>query len=178
MPIRACKHQVLVIGSAFSQHCRPSHDMLELQLSTGSCEQVVSAHRLGKEHDTWRMVQSLFDVYLHVNERFSAHKESTEREKIKSMRGVKVCLPHCVAGTGQSQLAKEYNSDLGELVDIVVSHQGLPMKVALISQLLETLLLPVPDQHQNQLRCMTAQGCAACPYNAVTMLHKRQASPS
>ena len=184
--------------------------MLELQLNTGACEQVASAHRLGKEHYARRVVKSLFDAFLQVEERFSANKESTEQEKIDSMRSVKVSLPHCAAGTGQTLLAKsrmldraalwtdstaahvdcsaklvcssvldllqlppclstqvcaeqdalvqEYSSNLGELVDIVVSHQGLPMKVALISQLLETLVLPVPDHYQNHLRRMAALG--------------------
>ena len=72
-------------------------------------------------------------------------------------------LPHIHMRAMRQQLQErwapqEYSSNLGEVVDIVMSHQGLPLKVVLITKLLETLVLPVPDHYQTHLRRMAALG--------------------
>ena len=71
---------------------------------------------------------------------------------------------------------QEYASNLGELVDIVVSHQGLPLKVSLIKQLLEALVLPVPDHYQSHLRRMANLGAPLPPARKLPWL--RCAAPA
>ena len=51
-----------------------------------------------------------------------------------------------------------YSSSLGQVVDIVVSHQGLPFKVALVSQLMSALVLPAPEHYRPLLRRFAALG--------------------
>lgn len=53
---------------------------------------------------------------------------------------------------------QEYSSNLGSVVDIVVSHQSLPLKVALVSQLMIALVLPAPDPYRSLLRRFVALG--------------------
>ena len=53
---------------------------------------------------------------------------------------------------------QEYASNLGDLVNIVVSHHGLPLKSVLVSQLFAALVLPAPDRYRSLLRRFAALG--------------------
>ena len=53
---------------------------------------------------------------------------------------------------------QEYSSNLGEVVDIVVSHQGLPLKTALIVRLMDALVVPSPDLYRPQLHQLARLG--------------------
>lgn len=56
--------------------------------------------------------------------------------------------------------AQVYSTNLGQVVDIVVSHQGLVTKTQLISQLMSTLVLPAPEHYRPLLRRLAALGKA------------------
>jgi len=49
-----------------------------------------------------------------------------------------------------------YASNLGQVVDIVVSHQGVATKSALVSQLMSALVLPAPEHYRPLLRRLAA----------------------
>jgi hypothetical protein len=51
-----------------------------------------------------------------------------------------------------------YASALGQVVDIVVSHQGVGTKSALVSQLMSALVLPAPEHYRPLLRRLAALG--------------------
>lgn len=53
---------------------------------------------------------------------------------------------------------QEYSDNLGRVVDIVVSHQGLPTKLALVTQLMSSLVLPAPEHFRPLLRRFAALG--------------------
>ena len=53
---------------------------------------------------------------------------------------------------------QEYSTNLGQVVDIVVSHQGLPLKVSLVAQLMAALVLPAPEHYRPLLRRFAALG--------------------
>ena len=57
-----------------------------------------------------------------------------------------------------------YSSSLGQVVDIVVSHQGLPFKVQLVSQLMSALVLPAPEHYRPLLRRFAALGESSQPF--------------
>lgn len=61
-------------------------------------------------------------------------------------------------------MLQEYSSSLGQVVDIVVSHQGLPYKVALITQLMAALVLPAPEHYRPVLRRFAALGTLVAAY--------------
>ena len=49
-----------------------------------------------------------------------------------------------------------YSTNLAQVVDIVVSHQGVDIKTALISQLMSALVLPAPEHYRPLLRRLAA----------------------
>lgn len=51
-----------------------------------------------------------------------------------------------------------YSTNLGAVVDIVVSHQGVATKTQLVSQLMSTLVLPAPEHYRPLLRRLAALG--------------------
>lgn len=53
-----------------------------------------------------------------------------------------------------------YSTNLGQVVDIVVSHQGVATKSQLVSQLMSTLVLPAPEHYRPLLRRLAALGGA------------------
>ena len=55
-------------------------------------------------------------------------------------------------------LVQEFSKSLGQVVDIVVSHQGLPLKMLLVSRLMATLVLPAPEHYRPLLRRFAALG--------------------
>lgn len=55
-------------------------------------------------------------------------------------------------------LMQEFSKSLGQVVDIVVSHQGLPLKMLLVSRLMATLVLPAPEHYRPLLRRFAALG--------------------
>ena len=89
-PRRPCQH--LARGRRCVHAAQLQSDPAHMHHQRGVA-QVASAHRLGKEHYARRVVKSLFDAFLLVEERFSTNTESTEQEKIDAMRTVKVLRP-------------------------------------------------------------------------------------
>lgn len=55
-------------------------------------------------------------------------------------------------------MLQEHSTNLGKVVDIVVSHQGSDIKVALVSQLMSALVLPAPEHYRPLLRRFAALG--------------------
>ena len=51
-----------------------------------------------------------------------------------------------------------HSKTLGKVVDIVVSHQGLPRKMSLVAHLLNVLVLPAPEHYRPLLRRMAVLG--------------------
>lgn len=47
---------------------------------------------------------------------------------------------------------QEYSSNLGEVVDIVVSHQGLPVKTAMVLKLMDAMVVPAPESYRQHLQ--------------------------
>lgn len=76
------------------------------------------------------------------------------------MKGCGIRLP-----VSSAVVLQEYSKNLGQVVNIVVSHQSLPTKVALVSQLMSALVLPAPEHYRPLLRRFAALGEAArsCP---------------
>lgn len=60
----------------------------------------------------------------------------------------------CIFGS----YVQEFSKSLGKVVDIVVSHQGLPTKMLLVSRLMSTLVLPAPEHYRPLLRRFAALG--------------------
>ena len=58
-------------------------------------------------------------------------------------------------------LWQEYSSNLGEVVDIVVSHQGLPLKMDLVLELMNTVVVPAADAFRQQLQRFACLGLSA-----------------
>ncbi|CAL8465869.1 g5405 [Coccomyxa elongata] len=114
---------------------------------------VAEAHAEGKESFARGIATELFSDFLSVEERFAANKEATEQEVIDSLRQV-------------------YSTNLGAVVDIVVSHQGVATKTELVSQLMSMLVLPAPEHYRPLLRRLAAlgNGCAEVVYRAQQLL--------
>ena len=49
-----------------------------------------------------------------------------------------------------------YSTNLAQVVDIVVSHQGVEIKTQLIGQLMSALVLPAPEHYRPLLRRLAA----------------------
>jgi acetyl-CoA carboxylase/biotin carboxylase 1 len=56
--------------------------------------------------------------------------------------------------------AQVYSTNLGQVVDIVVSHQAVPLKAALVARLMAALVLPAPEHYRPLLRRLAALGAA------------------
>jgi hypothetical protein len=54
-----------------------------------------------------------------------------------------------------------YSTNLAQVVDIVVSHQGVDIKTQLIGQLMSALVLPAPEHYRPLLRRLAA--LSECP---------------
>lgn len=67
---------------------------------------------------------------------------------------IAACVPQAL------RCAQVYSTNLGQVVDIVVSHQGLAIKTQLVSQLMSTLVLPAPEHYRPLLRRLAALGGA------------------
>ncbi|EIE18073.1 hypothetical protein COCSUDRAFT_26470 [Coccomyxa subellipsoidea C-169] len=114
---------------------------------------VAEAHAEGKEAFARSIATELFSDFLSVEERFAANKEATEQEVIDQLRQV-------------------YSTNLGQVVDIVVSHQGVATKTQMVSQLMSSLVLPAPEHYRPLLRRLAAlgNGCAEVAYRAQQLL--------
>ena len=53
-----------------------------------------------------------------------------------------------------------YSTNLGQVVDIVVSHQAVVLKAALVARLMAALVLPAPEHYRPLLRRLAALGAA------------------
>ena len=49
-----------------------------------------------------------------------------------------------------------HSGELQAVLDIVVSHQGAPLKCALLQRLLSALVLPAPEHYRQLLRRLAA----------------------
>ena len=67
-------------------------------------------------------------------------------------------------------LTQEYSKNLGQVVAFVVSHQALPLKVALITQLMNALVLPSPSHYRPLLRRCAALGASFLPRRRISQL--------
>jgi len=56
--------------------------------------------------------------------------------------------------------AQVYSTNLGQVVDIVVSHQAVALKAALVARLMAALVLPAPEHYRPLLRRLAALGTA------------------
>ena len=56
--------------------------------------------------------------------------------------------------------AQVYSTNLGQVVDIVVSHQAVALKAALVARLMAALVLPAPEHYRPLLRRLAALGAA------------------
>ncbi|KAL2653562.1 hypothetical protein R1flu_021690 [Riccia fluitans] len=85
----------------------------------------------GRESHACSIVQSLFDEYLRVENLFS---NDIQADVIDGLR-------------------QTYKNNLTKVVDIVLSHQGVARKNALISRLMGALVYPNPAAYREQLIC-------------------------
>ena len=120
-----------------------SPDGAALAATAEPLTRVAKAHAHGKEAYARAVAVDLFEAFLAVEERFapSSRGGATEQEVIDSLRRV-------------------YAKNLGAVVDIVVSHMGLPLKVRLASQLMAALVLPSPEHYRPLLRRFAGLGAA------------------
>ncbi len=56
-----------------------------------------------------------------------------------------------------------YSTNLAQVVDIVVSHQGIEIKTQLIGQLMSALVLPAPEHYRPLLRRLAALSTSLAP---------------
>ncbi len=63
--------------------------------------------------------------------------------------------------TAKDALFQVYSTNLGQVVDIVVSHQGVATKTLMVSQLMSSLVLPAPEHYRPLLRRLAALGESA-----------------
>ena len=76
-----------------------------------------------------------------------------------------------------------YSTNLAQVVDIVVSHQGVEIKTQLIGQLMSALVLPAPEHYRPLLRRLAAlsEYCARLSWgmmSAVEHMHCSQGFPA
>ncbi|CAM6103862.1 unnamed protein product [Calypogeia fissa] len=90
---------------------------------------LVKSYEGGRESHACSIVQSLFEAYLSVEELFS---QDLQVDVIENLR-------------------HQYIKDLPKVVDIVLSHQGVKRKNALISRLMGALVYPNPAAYREQL---------------------------
>ena len=57
--------------------------------------------------------------------------------------------------------AQVYSTNLGQVVDIVVSHQAVALKAALVARLMAALVLPAPEHYRPLLRRLAALGAVS-----------------
>ncbi|CAL0305547.1 unnamed protein product [Lupinus luteus] len=90
---------------------------------------LVKSYDGGRESHAHKIVQSLFDEYLFVEELFSDNILADVIERLRL----------------------QYKKDLLKIVDIVLSHQGVKSKNKLILQLMDKLVYPNPAAYRDQL---------------------------
>ena len=101
---------------------------------------IVAQHLQGKEEYARHVVMQLFDALLAVEEAFAPSAASgavTEQEVIDGLRRV-------------------HAGNLQAVLDMVLSHQGLALKVQLVLRLMAVLVLPAPAPYRPQLRRFAA----------------------
>eukprot|EP00884_Botryococcus_braunii_P014175 jgi/Botrbrau1/22759/Bobra.0132s0090.2 len=116
----------------------PVEDKANIQTQTAPLMNVAHAHLYGKEAFARGIANELIEDFLIVEERF-AKSGLTEQETIDLMR-------------------TEFSKNLSQVVEIVQSHQGLPLKVDLVCQIMNALVLPAPEHYRNLLRRLAALG--------------------
>jgi len=103
---------------------------------------LAAAHAGGREIYTHHVVSELIQHFLDVESLFGGETNKTESEVIDRLR-------------------LDFKDDLESVVDIVVSHQGVQRKCALVSALLGSVALTNPSAFRSQLRLIAAlQGSA------------------
>ncbi|KAL4525084.1 hypothetical protein Ndes2526A_g07171 [Nannochloris sp. 'desiccata'] len=100
-------------------------------------QEVASAHAGGKEEFARRVAKNLLQSYLQIEEQFEYGGKITEQEVIDSLR-------------------QAHSSALENVVDVVLSHNGLVLKSQLILRIMGALVLPAPDVYRPLLRRLAA----------------------
>nr|ACZ50637.1 homomeric acetyl-CoA carboxylase [Arachis hypogaea] len=90
---------------------------------------LVKSYEGGRESHARKIVQSLFEEYLFVEELFSDNIQADVIERLRL----------------------QYKKDLLKIVDIVLSHQGIKSKNKLILRLMDKLVYPNPAAYRDQL---------------------------
>ncbi|KAL5075283.1 hypothetical protein RYX36_014267 [Vicia faba] len=90
---------------------------------------LVKSYEGGRESHAHKIVQSLFEEYLSVEELFSDNIQADVIERLRL----------------------QYKKDLLKIVDIVLSHQGVKSKNKLILRLMDKLVYPNPAAYRDQL---------------------------
>lgn len=104
--------------------------------------QVAASHADGKESFARTVVSDLLETFLRVEEQFEGGGKATEQEIIDTLR--------------RSHLSSLQS--LQSVVDLVISHNGLRLKSALVVRLMAALVLPAPDLYRPLLRRLAALG--------------------
>ncbi|KAK9805253.1 hypothetical protein WJX72_008860 [[Myrmecia] bisecta] len=124
--------QVLAAIQAAIQAAAPA-DRSALSTTVEPLVKVAVAHAEGKEAYARSLALELFEDYLAVEERFQLSGVGTEQEIIDALRQV-------------------HSEELLKVVGIVVSHQGLRLKSALILELMNAVVLAAPEHYRTVLR--------------------------
>ncbi|PSC75189.1 acetyl-carboxylase 1-like [Micractinium conductrix] len=111
----------------------PAGERAALSALLEALKEVASAHAGGKEGYATALCTRLIEGFLEVEERFETGGRSTEQEVIDSLR-------------------QTHSGKLHAVLDIVLSHQGTPLKSALMQRLMSALVLPAPEHYRSLLR--------------------------
>ena len=99
--------------------------------------EVARSHARGFDAYRKNIVKDLLSKYLVVEEQFQSAEGVTEQEIIDAMR-------------------KSNSSDLGSVIALVVSHNGMTLKTELALGLLRTFVRECPDQYRQELRRLSS----------------------
>ncbi|MEW5311712.1 MAG: hypothetical protein WDW38_003401 [Sanguina aurantia] len=112
----------------------PAVERPSLALVSEPLVAVAKQHGTSREAFARRLVTSLLEQFLDVEERFQLSGEATtEQEVVDALR-------------------KEHSGELAAVLDLVMAHQGLQHRAELASRLMLTLVLPSPAMYRPQLR--------------------------
>jgi acetyl-CoA carboxylase/biotin carboxylase 1 len=131
-----CAKQMLVEMS-HAIDTAPAAERTALVTLLEPLQEVANAHAGGKEEFARRVAKNLLQSYLKIEEQFESGGKITEQEVIDSLR-------------------QAHSSALQNVVDVVLSHNGLVLKSQLILRVMGALVLPAPDVYRPLLRRLAA----------------------
>lgn len=143
-----CASQLLTLIDAALDGSPPFEDSISREERAGlevvlePLRQVAASHAGGKEAFARTVVSNLLETFLQVEEQFEGGGKATEQEIIDTLR--------------RSHLSSLQS--LQSVVDLVLSHNGLRLKSALMVRLMAALVLPAPDPYRPLLRRLAALG--------------------